>query len=1066
MDRANENPFFVVQTGLGAQLNWYEDDQPNMYGQVIKVPCARNSSWEVFFGGRIPPPGFVALVNVQPATDRWLSEKQFSKHFASDIAEIAAKASAHTPGLLIIALPADVKINSVGCQLSRNDDRPPVQEIAFPVLLMARHHANQVMTVISHGHKPEAFTRQPTERRTYVNGALTSQVQPAQQPQGRVQQQPQGNVLGRLGKAASSMATSVTSMATSFFTAPKLLSTELDKLLARSPLGVLTAIVAIRTIDEAAEAGTLKFDMEKVCGMLVEKATADDFGLYLLLAWFIGRSSARKPMLSGDEEDAFFTSCFEGLLSKHVFDGSWRNMVCINVLQEERMPFEGKPMMNHFCAVLSWLLESAYLLASSIKGLVELQQLHATCLQQTGSKSPDFRDSWVLLFRALSEAHMQQGLQPLLNELSTVLQVRTSFGNEYGHEFGPEDHKSLVDIFSRNWVQTVTDFDMLVTICHTSKPELRVFSIEAEQAFESAIAHDFNAASKDDWVLITQTICQILSMLPHRSHGVSKIFDLAVRGACSAAGSRFSREGFAPLETLYDCAAAMEESTCRQLLLDSLTRHVQQCFSKLTLPLMSDWLKSGTWNALRCPGYDDICKILTREQFRLHSRTNGEFSQVLALFSVLLSRLEGYLTAEVHVRKMFCDSVDVFLAVEVSASASRRQKAVMSLVRSLGDAGIEFNACVEGFTRSIHKGLQQLEAFHTSSSHRRSGENEKAKYQFCAELCKVLNGLNIKTLPTLLDQVIESSVAVIITRSWGPEHDAQLLHSRFSQLIESAESMAARRFVLALVLCCLQSCPTDLSNCTVLLARCKPIEEAYAHRSLNDPAKAFLCVAYELANRVSARFAPASRGEAAFAEIGTHMANVTCSFEELCVKIWDGTITGMELESVCTQWAVLNALEDAIVFFPDNGKSLPSVGQLQKKHALFGEAARYLQQQSQFASAMTSVGVDRSALADHDDAIRSPERCDVAAVLRARAALEAWIAPMQPHAEFFEYFYMATQRTKSILFEHMLAQQLRVFTEALSPNDFAGVLFSVKEKLEKLLQAKEVDLVEMQEAGA
>ena len=528
-------------------------------------------------------------------------------------------------------------------------------------------------------------------------------------------------------------------------------------------------------------------------------------------------------------------------------------------------------------------------------------------------------------------------------------------------------------------------------------------------------------------------------------------------------GFRFSRDGFAPLNTLYASSAALE-STSGHLLSESLAKYVAMHFSELTLPLMSDWLKGGTWDALCCPGHNAICELLTRVRPSLHSRTDGDFSQVLALFSVLLKRLEGNLTAELHVSRMFCESVEVFLAVDVSASAVRRQNAVMSLVRSLGDAGIEFSSCVDAFAHSFQKGLQQ--AFHTSSSHRRSGENEKAKFEFCAELCKVLNGLNIEILPSLLDQVIESSVAATITGSWGPEHDAQLLRSRFSQVIESAQSVAARRFVLALVLCCLQSCPSDLSSCTILLAHCKPIEDAYAHRSLNDPAKAFLCVTYELANRVYNRFATASRGEAAFAEIGTRMANVSRSFEELCAKTRNDTITGMELESMRTQWAVLSALEDAIVFFPDDGKSLPTVSQLEQKHARFVEAAQFMQQQSQLAAAMKLVGVDRSVLADHDDAICSPERCDVAAVLRARAAMEAWIAPMQPHAGFFEYFYMATQRTKSILFEHMLAQQLRVFTEAVSPNAFAGVLSSVKEKLEKLLQAEEVDLVEMQEAGA
>ena len=532
------------------------------------------------------------------------------------------------------------------------------------------------------------------------------------------------------------------------------------------------------------------------------------------------------------------------------------------------------------------------------------------------------------------------------------------------------------------------------------------------------------------------------------------------------AGFRFSRDGFASLDTLCASAAALE-STSRDLLLESLAQYVAKHFSELTLPLMSDWLKGGTWGVLCCPGYTTICELLTRVRPSLHSRTDGDFSQVLALFSVLLKRLEGNLTAELHVRRMFCESVEVFLAVDVSASASRRQNAVMSLVRSLGDAGIEFSSCVDAFAHSFQKGLQQLQAFHTSSSHRRSGENEKAKYQFCAELCKVLNGLNIETLPSLLDQVIKSTVAMTITGSWGPEHDAQLLRSRFSQLIDSAESVAARRFVLALVLCCLQSCPSDLSSCMILLTHCKPIEDAYTDRSLNDPARAFLCVTYELANRVSKRFATASHGEAAWAEIGTHMATVSRSFEELCTKTRNDTITGTELVSMHTQWAVLSALEDAIVFFPDDGKSLPSASQLEEKHARFVEAAQFLQQQSQLAAAMTRVGVDRSALADHDDAICSPERCDVAAVLRARAAVEAWIAPMQPHAGFFEYFYMAPQRTKSILFEHMLAQQLRVFTEALSPNAFAGVLLSsVKEKLEKLLQAEEVDLVEMQEAGA
>ena len=1051
MDRANENPFFVVQTCLGTQLNLQEDDDPNMHGQVCKIGCHWNGSgWIVV--GSYPPPGFVALV--EPPGDRWLGNK-FSKNFASDIAEIAAKIdSAHKPGLLIIGLPTDLKVDQVGCHLSRNDDRPPIQEVAFPVLLMARHLSHQVVTAIYQSHKPLAFTRRLTERRTYFSGTCVFR-----KKYPRPAKQLQGNMLDRF---VNNVVSTITSVASSF-TAPKLLSAELDKLLVGSPLGVLKAIEAIRTIVEADEAGTLQLDMEKVCGMLVQKATADDFGLYLLLAWFIRRSLARKPTPSGDEEDVLLTSCFESLLFKHVFDGSWRSMACIDVLQEERATFDGQTMMNHFSSVISSLLEGAHLRASTIKGLVELQQLHATCLQQTGSESLDFRKSWMLLFRALAEAHMQQGLQPLLNELSTVLQVRTSYGNEHDHEFGPEDHQNLVKVFSP-LVQTVTDFAMLVTICHTSTPELRVFtSTEAGRSFERAIANDFNTASKEGWVWIAKEICQILSMLPHRSHdGFSKIADLAVRGACS----HISRDGFAPLDTMYACAADME-SMSRQLLLDSLTRHAKTYFSKLTLPLMSDWLNRGTWDALRCPGYHDVCEYLTRgEHFRLHSQTNGDFSQVLALFSVLLKRLEGDHTAEVHVRRMFCNSVDVFLAVDVSAGASRRQHAVMSLVRSLGDVGIEFSSCEEDFARTIDKALQQLQASHTSSSHRRSGENENAKYELCAELCKVLNGLNIETLPSLLDQVIESSVAVTITGRWGAEQDAQLLYSRFTQMINSARSMAARQFVLALVLRCLRSCPSDLSSCTVLLAHCKPIEEAYAHRSLNDPAKAFLCVTYELANRVSLRFATASRGEAAFAEIGTFMANVTRSFEESCAKTRDGTITGMELESVCTQWVVLNALEDAIVFLPDYGKSLPSFDQLEQKRLLFVEAVRYLHQQLQFAAAMTSVGVDRSALADHDDAIRLPERCDVVAVLHARAAMEAWMAPMQPHAEFFEYFYMATQRTKSILFEHMLAQQLRVFTEALSPSAFAGVLFLVKEKLEKLLQAEEVDLVEMQEAGA
>ena len=1049
-----------MQTGLGARRSTgTTTDQPHIYGQVFKIFCARNvSGWGVGSSGLNMPPGFVAIV--EPPDDRWLGDKQFSKNFASDIAEIAAKASAHTPGLLIIALPADLKIDLAGCQLSRNDDRPP-QQFAFPVLLMARHFTNQAAKVILQSHKVEAFTRRPTETRTYVNGARTPQVQhrrPAQQPQGRLQPQPQGNVLGRMSK----MATTFTSSVTSFFTAPKLLSAELDKLLAGLPLDVLKTVEAIRMIGGAEQAGTLKFDTEKVCGMLVEKATADDIGLYLLLAWFFRRSSARKPTSSGDEEDAFLNSCFEGLLSKHVFDGSWRNMVCINVLQEQHVTFEGKPMMNHFCAVLSWLFENALDLgAPSIKGLVELQQLHATCLQRTGSKSPDFRDSWMLLFRALPEVHMQQGLQPLLTALSKVLQVRTSYGSEYDHEFGPEDHKNLVKILSP-WVQTVTEFAMLVTICNTSSPEARVFnSIEAEQAFERAVAHDFNAAGEEAWVLIANEICEILSMLPHRSPVFSKIAGLAVRGACPAAGFRFRRDGFAPLDTLYASAAALE-SMSRLLLLESLSKHAELHFSKLSLPRMSDWLKGGTWDALSRPGWNAICELLTREQFRLHSRTDGDFSQVLALFSVLLKHLEGNLTAENHVRRMFCKSVELFLAVDVSASASKRQNAVMSLVRSLGDAGIEFSSCVDAFAHSFQKGLQQ--AFHTSSSHRRLGENEKAMYQFCAELCKVLNGLNIETLPSLLDQAIESSVAATITGSWGPEHDAQLLRSRFSQLIDSAESMAARRFVLALVLCCLQSCPSDLSSCTILLTHCKPIEDAYTDRSLNDPARAFLCVTYELANRVSKRFATASHDEAAWAEICTRMATVSRSFEELCTKTRNDTITGTELVSMHTQWVVLNALEDAIVFFPDDdGKSLPSASQLEEKHARFVEAAQFLQQQSQLAAAMTRVGVDRSALVDHDDAICSPERCAVAAVLRARAATEEWIAPMQPHAGFFEYFYMATQRTKSILFAHMLEQQL---TEALSPNAFADVLLSVKEKLEKLLQAEEVDLVEMQEAGA
>lgn len=109
MDRANEDPFFVVQTCLGTQLNLQEDDQPNMHGQVCKISCFwLDSSWTVIRS--TPPPGFVALV--EPLGDRWLGNKLFSKNFASDIADIAAKIdSAHKPGLLIIGLPADLKVD-------------------------------------------------------------------------------------------------------------------------------------------------------------------------------------------------------------------------------------------------------------------------------------------------------------------------------------------------------------------------------------------------------------------------------------------------------------------------------------------------------------------------------------------------------------------------------------------------------------------------------------------------------------------------------------------------------------------------------------------------------------------------------------------------------------------------------------------------------------------------------------------------------------------------------------------------------------------------------------------
>ena len=1073
IDRANKMPIWVVQPSFGAELNWQEDGQPRMYGQVVKISSClwdyQQLGWNVRFS-QPPPRGFVALA--LPPGERWNTQQKFSQNFTSDLADIAVKISTacpNKPALLIICMPRingrppdgrppdgrptdgrpaeATRIDVLGGQLSIDDTHR--EALDFPVLLMHEKSSLQVHTALLRGFRLEAFTREPSERRTYVNGSVETKVRqpkPAEQPQGNMLQRISGAAAGAVAAGWGHLVNNVSSS----LSGPKLVSAELEKLLDGSPLGVPKAIEAISWLVDQEKIGILQLDMEKICGMLVSKATANDFGLYLLMAWHVGLTSSQSPTPSGGEE-ALLTSCFERLLSNYVSNGSWRDSMSLHTLQEERMLLFGQSMMNHFARGLAGLLESAHHRTSTIKGLVELQQLHAVCLQDLGSKNVDFRNSWVLLFRALTGAHMQQGLAALLVELSTVLPSRTSHDKQ--HEFSSEDHKNLVKSLC-SWAQSMSDFTMLVTMCSSVQaPEVRIFaSTEAKYALQRVITCDFNKAltSTTDCSAAAIELCQLLCLLPPRHHHeTSVILELAVQGACDAAGSRFSSDGFEPLVALHAVEWPPEMSGVRGALVEALKKHAAKHFFKLKLPLRSAWLKSAAWDTLRSPPFIDICERLSLEQ-RLHFLVDGDFSQVLDLFSILLRRYSGT-QSEVYLRLKLCRMVDLFLTVDIS----RKQKAILALVQSLGRAGTEFDSCADEFATSVRPALQNFLIPHTSS-HRRSGDNDSRTFDFCHELCKVLNGLDLEVLPRLLVQATASFASVSIP-GWGPAHDAQLLRSRVSRMINFAESVAARQFVLALVMRCVQSCPPDLRTCALLLAACKPIEVAYAHRVLDDPGRAFFCVAYELANEVSARFASSEQSL-----ISKRVANVASSFEDFCTKTRENRITGMELGSICAQWPVLNALQQAL--FGKHGP-LPPLGRLDESYADFINATEYLQQQSQFTNAMVNMGVDRSALVDHMDAIGSPVLYDVAAVLRAQAVMKAWVSPMQPQVAFFEYFCMVADDTKSILCEHMLGQKLAALQESLSPSVFARVLASVKDKLDKLLQGDEVDFLEVQAAG-